>query len=145
MRLWSLDPRYLDRRGLTASWREALLAQAVLAGRTTGYRKHPQLDRFRSQAKPLDAIGAYLSAVADEATARTYRYERSRIDRPSAAVPAIGVTDGQLAYEWAWLTTKLASRSPETLSRWMGVEVPDPHPCFVVTTGPIEVWERPSL
>ena len=31
MRLWSLHPRYLDSKGLVALWREALLAQAVLA------------------------------------------------------------------------------------------------------------------
>jgi hypothetical protein len=46
---------YLDGRGLVALWREALLAQAVLRGRTRGYR-HPQLARFRSRenlARPL--------------------------------------------------------------------------------------------
>ena len=47
MRLWSVHPLHLDRQGLTACWREALLAQAVLAGRTRGYRAHPQLERFR--------------------------------------------------------------------------------------------------
>ncbi|MGP9584395.1 pyrimidine dimer DNA glycosylase/endonuclease V, partial [Micrococcaceae sp. AOP34-BR2-30] len=30
MRLWSLHPEVLDRQGLIAGWREALLAQAVL-------------------------------------------------------------------------------------------------------------------
>jgi hypothetical protein len=45
MRLWTLHPRYLDRVGLVALWREALLAQAVLAGRTRGYTRHPQLAR----------------------------------------------------------------------------------------------------
>jgi hypothetical protein len=66
MRLWSLHPRYLDRQGLTAAWREALLAQAVLAGRTRGYRSHPQLSRFAGLAEPVGAIGAYLEALADE-------------------------------------------------------------------------------
>ena len=32
MRLWSLHPSQLDRRALVAGWREALLAQKVLAG-----------------------------------------------------------------------------------------------------------------
>ena len=31
MRLWTPHPKYLDRQGLTGGWREALLAQAVLA------------------------------------------------------------------------------------------------------------------
>ncbi|HEY6894267.1 MAG TPA: pyrimidine dimer DNA glycosylase/endonuclease V, partial [Rhodanobacteraceae bacterium] len=33
MRLWSIHPKYLDASGLVALWREALLGQAVLAGR----------------------------------------------------------------------------------------------------------------
>ena len=38
MRLWSLRPKYLDSQGLVALWREGLLAQAVLRGKTRGYR-----------------------------------------------------------------------------------------------------------
>ena len=34
MRLWSIHPHQLDRAALVACWREALLAQAVIAGRT---------------------------------------------------------------------------------------------------------------
>src|SRR5262245_2860442 len=52
MRLWSLHPSLLDRMGLVALWREALLAQAVLLGQTKGYRNHPQLDRFRECSSP---------------------------------------------------------------------------------------------
>ena len=48
MRIWSLHPQYLDRQGLTAAWREGLLAQKVLTGTTKGYRNHPQLRRFRA-------------------------------------------------------------------------------------------------
>lgn len=70
MRIWSLHPRYLDRQGLTACWREGLLAQAVLAGRTRGYRQHSQLERFRAQPDPVAAVGAYLEAVAREAADR---------------------------------------------------------------------------
>jgi hypothetical protein len=79
MRIWSLHPRYLDRQGLTACWRESLLAQAVLAGRTKGYRHHPQLIRFQAQADPLAAVGAYLAGIADEASSRGYRYDATKI------------------------------------------------------------------
>jgi hypothetical protein len=88
MRIWSLDPAYLDRQGLTAGWREALLAQAVLAGRTKGYRHHPQLTRFREQPDPLAAVGEYLAGVAEEATRRGYRYDVTKILRPAAGPPA---------------------------------------------------------
>jgi hypothetical protein len=46
LRLWSIHPKYLDAIGLVALWRESLLAQKVLAGKTEGYRSHPQLERF---------------------------------------------------------------------------------------------------
>jgi hypothetical protein len=63
MRLWSIHPKYLDTKGLVALWREALLAQAVLARETSGYRNHPQLNRFRQTSDPLGAISTYLWGV----------------------------------------------------------------------------------
>ena len=75
MRIWSLHPQQLDRAGLIACWRETLLAQAVLAGRTKGYRNHPQLERFRAQVDPLASVGAYLSGLAAEADRRAQEEE----------------------------------------------------------------------
>lgn len=63
MRLWSIHPKYLDRIGLIALWREAILAQKVLKGETKGYRHHPQLIRFKSHCDPEGAIGKYLLEV----------------------------------------------------------------------------------
>ena len=93
MRIWSLHPSYLDRQGLTACWRESLLAQAVLAGRTKGYRNHPQLRRFQDHVEPLAAVGAYLAGIVDEATSRGYRYDATKILRRPAgwAVPGPAV------------------------------------------------------
>ncbi|WP_026372908.1 pyrimidine dimer DNA glycosylase/endonuclease V [Agrococcus lahaulensis] len=139
MRIWSLHPGLLDRPGLTACWREALLAQAVLAGRTRGYTRHPQLQRFREQPDPIAAIGAYLVGVADAAEARGYRFDRSRIDVPGPA-PRMVVTDGQLEYEWAHLRAKLARRTPERLRY---ARRPVPHPLFTVEPGSVAEWERP--
>jgi hypothetical protein len=143
VRIWSLHPQYLDRQGLVAGWREALLAQAVLAGRTRGYRAHPQLERFRAAASPVDRIGAYLTVLADEADARGYRFDRSRIDRADAdSTPRITVTTGQLALEWEHLRIKLSERSPEIRRRWGDVVIPAAHPLFAVTEGPVASWER---
>jgi hypothetical protein len=66
MRLWTVHPRHLDPAGLVALWREALLAQAVLLGRTRGYTRHPQLQRFKAAADPEGCIARYLRAVADD-------------------------------------------------------------------------------
>lgn len=142
MRVWSLHPRYLDRQGLTACWRETLLAQAVLAGRTRGYTAHPQLDRFREQPDPRGAVCWYLHGIAEEADARGYRYDRRRIDRAPDPMPSIAVTSGQLVLEWSWLRSKLAGRSPDVLTRWADVETPIPHRSFIVVDGPVAPWER---
>lgn len=141
MRLWSLDPAQLDRAALIACWREALLAQAVLAGRTKGYRAHPQLERFRDADDPLARIGAFLTGLADEASARGYRFDRERIDAPGAPSGSIAVTDGQLALEWEHLGRKLRERSPDDADRWQH-DAPRPHPLFHVVPGPVAPWER---
>lgn len=140
MRLWSLHPRYLDAQGLVALWREALLAQAVLRGRTKGYRRHPQLERFKAHAAPKAAIAGYLAAVRAEARARGYAFDGSKVGRRRAA--GMTVSAGQLAYEWRHLRAKLRRRAPAVLARWRSVKRPDPHPCFRVRPGGVSPWER---
>lgn len=141
MRLWSLHPRYLDRQGLTAAWREGLLAQAVLAGRTKGYRHHPQLLRFREVPDPSDAVGSYLSGLLMEADRRGYRYDRAKVERSGRLPDPIPVTSGQLAHEWSHLVRKLELRSPTWLAALGDVRVVEPHPLFVVVEGPVASWE----
>lgn len=142
MRIWSLHPSQLDRIGLVACWREALLAQSVLAGQTKGYLRHPQLERFREQPDPLAAIGAYLAGLRDEAVARGYRFDATKIRTPDADVAPIPVTAGQLDYEWAHLGAKLDARSEPDAARWRAAE-PRCHPLFRLQEGAIATWERP--
>lgn len=142
MRLWSLHPRYLDPQGLTAAWREALLARAVLRGETRGYRNHPQLDRFRAHASPRQAINAFLAEIHAESVSRGYRFDASKLGRVAEVEP-IAVTRGQVAFEWARLLKKLAARSPEVHARWVSLARPKCHPLFRVRAGNIEPWERP--
>jgi len=141
MRLWSIHPRYLDAKGLVALWREGLLAQAVLAGLTRGYRNHPQLDRFREHRHPAAAIAVYLGHVADEAKERGYNFDRSKLPRKRTSV-RLTVSDGQLALEWRHLLAKLRDRDPARHDRFCSIDVPDPHPLFIVIPGPIAPWER---
>jgi hypothetical protein len=139
MRLWTLHPRYLDHRGLVALWREALLAQAVLAGRTVGYRHHPQLTRFRQCPDPRGAISRYLVAVHEEAMRRGYSFDLSKV-RPSTSHPRLPATTGQVAYEWRHLRRKLAARDRSWLRTLVDV-VPEAHPSFRVRRGGVAEWE----
>ncbi len=140
MRLWSLHPKYLDARGLVALWREGLLAQAVLRGRTRGYRQHPQLDRFHGLPSPAGAIAAYLRAVHAESVERGYHFAAGKIGRARGA-GGIQVTHGQLVHEWKHLMAKLSIRDPEWRRRLEEVERPRPHPLLRVVPGSIEAWE----
>ena len=142
MRLWTLHPKYLDPQGLVALWREALLARAVLQGKTRGYKHHPQLDRFRAHPSPRSAISAYLSGVHAEATARGYNFDRSKVG-PTRTNKLIPSTTGQVAFEWEHLLRKLAKRNPEVHAKWSGIRKPACHPLFRAAKGRIEPWERP--
>lgn len=141
MRLWSLHPQYLDRQGLLALWREALLAQQVLSAAAGGYQNHPQLTRFRASSDPMAAIAAYLGEVAREGLRRGYRFDEAKIRRADAVGP-LQVTSGQMRVEWLHLLAKLRARSPLLAAEHLGVDDPLPHPLFQVVPGPVAPWER---
>ena len=141
MRLWTLHPRYLDSKGLVAAWREALLAQKVLAGATQGYRHHPQLVRFRSQPDPLAAIATFLAGIAEEARSRGYRFDATKILRRRFR-GRIPETRGQLLYEWGHLKVKLRARAPEISRQIRSIALPEPHPLFRIVPGGVRDWEK---
>lgn len=141
MRLWTVHPRYLDAAGLVAVWREGLLAQRVLEGRTSGYRFHPQLIRFRSHASPRACIARYLRTVHDESRSRGYHFDGSKIGRKVTAVRLIE-TRGQLLWEWRYLKRKLRKRAPQLFRRLRRIKVPDAHPMFRIVAGGVRSWER---
>jgi hypothetical protein len=138
VRLWSIHPKYLDPAGLVALWREGLLAQKVLAGKTKGYRHHPQLERFRESD---GAIAAYLRAVSDEATRRGYAFDHAKIAAHDDA-PRLIVTRGQIAFEWQHLRAKLKARNERAFAAIESVVRPRAHPLFDVVPGGVENWER---
>ncbi len=159
MRLWSIHPELLDPKGLVACWREALLAQKVLRGHTSGYRHHPQLERFRACPDPMAAIGVYLTGLAKEADTRGYSFNSSLIVGGSAEVDSIPVTVGQIELEYTVLSQKVATRNPEWFSQVIEPRHSDPalpqqpstnmqvpaHPLFRVVPGPVASWERAVL
>jgi hypothetical protein len=141
MRIWTLHPKYLDRRGLVALWREGLLAQAVLRGKTASYRHHPQLTRFRRRPSPLGAIAEYLRFVHAESVARGYRFQAAKICRARER-GTLTVTRGQLRYEWIHLLAKLRARDPEWAAKLESVKRPRPHLLFHLVPGEVEGWEK---
>jgi len=144
MRLWSLNPKYLDARGLVALWREGLLAQKVLAGKTKGYRNHPQLDRFKTSPSPQKAMGRYLLAVWEESINRGYSFDRRKIKDLESPVIRIAVNRGQLRYEWEHLQNKLRHRDPARFRTLKKTRKIIPHPLFRAVAGGVAKWEKKS-
>ena len=142
MRLWSLHPKYLDPQGLVALWREALLAQAVLQGRTKGYKHHPQLRRFQESPSPRRYIAAYLKAVHAEATRRGYSFDGSKIGHATRIhARSLRVTRAQLEYERKHLDAKLKKRSPKWRQQLPAAKRSEPHPLFRTVRGEVADWE----
>jgi len=134
----------LDVKGLSALWREALLAQQVLAGHTVGYTHHPQLIRFKAHAQPATAIAYYLSEIWTEADRRGYRFKKEKIAASSfGTLIKLPVTRGQLQYEFSWLLHKLQTRDPARGQLLRATRHPELHPLFALVEGPLAGWEKP--
>ena len=141
MRLWTLHPKYLDAKGLVALWREALLAQKVLRGKTRGYKQHPQLVRFAGTRNPPAVLAAYLKTVHGEAVQRGYKFNASKIGR-QRSYGKLSETRGQLLYEWQHLKRKLRKRDPQRLRGLAAVKTPVSHPLFGIVPGEVREWEK---
>jgi hypothetical protein len=140
MRLWSLHPKYLDTKGLVALWREALLAKHVLEGKTTGYKNHPQLNRFKKSKRPVENINRYLAEVYHEATVRKYNFNREKIDWDFKRIK-LTVTNKQLGYETKHLLSKLRTRDTGKYKELKRIKIFETHPLFRIIEGEIEEWE----
>jgi hypothetical protein len=143
MRIWTVHPKHLDRQGLLALWREGLLAQKVLRGKTRGYKNHPQLERFKKHKNPVAAIATYLENVFFEATQRGYRFKKTKICPDRTRIKIIE-TNGQLLYEWKHLKRKILKRQGKLPAN--KISCPTAHPSFKIITGKVRSWEniRPS-
>ena len=110
---------YLDSKGLVALWREGLLAQTVLHGRTVGYRKHPELDRFKDHESPKGIMYEYLQSIFYESLRREYEFDWSRVIEQVSVreLPRIPVKLDRIKFEWEHLSRKLQHRSVAVYQR----------------------------
>ena len=140
MRIWSIDPQYLDTKGLVSLWRETLLAKHVLEGKTKAYKNHPQLLRFKQAEFPIESINEYLFGIYDEAVKRGYNFNKDKLD-PTGDVPKIEVTQGQVEYEFQHLLKKLKKRDKDCFQKLKDTQEITLHPLFKQVPGDVEEWE----
>lgn len=141
MRLWSINPKYLDTKGLVAVWREGLLAKAVLEEKTVGYKNHPQLDRFKKTQDPVISINIFLYYILEESIKRSYKFDASKIKRYDIDF-YIAVNEGQLEHEFNHLQAKLISRDPVKYKENLKDKKIVSNKIFKKKKGPVEDWEK---
>jgi hypothetical protein len=127
---------------LVALWREALLAQKVLEGRTQGYTHHPQLVRFKNSDNKLKSISCYLYHIYQEAEKRGYNFDKNKIKLFFDDKAIIKVTTKQLNFEFEHLMKKLQKRDIKTFKQNLTISKIEPNPIFKVIEGEIEDWEK---
>ena len=130
----------MDSKGLVALWREGLLAQNVLLGKTKGYKNHPQLIRFKNIDSPQTAIATYLHFVVDEADNRGYNFNKDKI-LEHAKYNTIPVNEGQIEYEFNHLLHKLKTRDRARYEELKSLKEIETHPLFEKVDGEVEDWE----
>lgn len=140
MRIWSLHPKYLDTKGLVALWQETLLVKYLLEDKTKEDAQHPQLDRFKAQQLPAEAVHQYLHIVYEEALNRGYQFDESKFEKNYIPVK-MTVNQGQMEYEAIHLLNKLSIRDVERFELLKDEISFEPHPIFDVVEGGIENWE----
>lgn len=143
MRLWTIHPSYLDSKGLVALWRESLLAQNVLQGKTRGYTNHPQLLRFKECGNPLGAIAEYLMSIFFESERRGYHFDRGKIKNGNFG-DLIDVSDSQVEFELNHLAGKLKIRDILFYEKLLLVPFCEIliNPLFHKIEGDLESWEK---
>ena len=168
MRLWSIHPKYLDRMGLLALWREAILAKKILFGEelkpgAQKYINHPHFKRF----KPTIGEGwykqacmmVYLKDVYEEGVKRGYKFNKdlalnTSVTKifPSRTKLGLGihipVTTGQLMFELELLKEKVSKRDKNWFSNNLSnpsFTFPQPNETFLIKFGEKEEWETGKL
>jgi len=144
MRLWSFNPKYLDRIGLVALWRESLLAKKVLQHKTKGYRNHPQLLRFKNSDNTLKNINFYLLQIFNEAVKRGYSFDKRKINLRNGDFlkKKIEISKGQIQYEFNHFLKKIKVRDYERYLDLKDVKKIKENEVFKIVKGSMAEWEK---
>lgn len=129
MRIWSIHPKYLDAKGLTAVWRETLLAKEVLRGKTKGWKNHPQFDRFKKHLRPIAALNTYLIYIQKEAEKRSYNFDKRKIGK-ARTKQKIPINRKIIDLEFKQLKAKLKKRDPKKYKELLKIKKLELHPLF---------------
>ena len=107
MRIWDIDPGYLNRGNLLGEHAEAHAASTVLSEGRKGYSRHPETLRWRGR---LAALSARHDRLVAEMTLRGYRHRSPMRHDGPAAWP--GTYVDAPAHQFELLAAKYREREP---------------------------------
>ena len=121
MRLWTIHPKYLDRQGLVALWREGIGALRELerpVERKSNYYKHPQLTPFKNSSQSIPFLKQYLFYVYLEAVNRGYKFNLTKLNMTKYDMKCgIELSTKQIKFEYVHLKDKLMNRRSKLFLR----------------------------
>lgn len=120
----------MDVKGFVALWREGILAQKVLRGKTKGWKNHPQLNRFKKHPNPVLAIGTYLRYIYEESKRRDYEFNENKIYQESNDLEPVKVSRDFVSKEIEQLKEKLKTRDPEKHEELLEAQEIELNPAF---------------
>lgn len=132
MRIWKVHPKYLDQKGLSGQWFEAIIAKNSLISKDGYWYNNPQMDIFKNSEDPIDAVNSYLEEVWVEGIRRGYKFKSEYFDDycPLVTIP---ITHEDLYSDMNLLGDRVHKRDIDWYNDiWMtGMRVV-PHPLFKV-------------
>ena len=153
MRIWTLHPKYLDQKRLCGQWTEGVLALKVIAGETTAYENHPQLDRFKDSLGYV-SLQRYLYHVYRESTYRGFKFNPALLRAPISTLQGtipdrerIAVSHEQVAYEYLLLMSKVSPgwRDNNLMQYFSYPSIRTNYLFYLdVNKAGIALWERPK-
>lgn len=113
MYFWSIDPEYLDNRGLVELWRDGFKALALYK---RGNLVHNSVKPFMSDERPDAAIAEYLEHVASEGHRRDINFDIARLEEYVPFVDMnrlIEIPYAQICLDYVRLMERLERHDPQ--------------------------------
>lgn len=127
MRIWLFHPRYLDQKGLSGQWLEAIMVKNII----NRGRPHAVARIFQNAENPIMSLRAYQIPLYDEGRRRGYKFKSKHIGGLPTS-DKIPITEQMLRDDFKEYLKRIKIRSPELYKDYKNLALPEPNPAFTV-------------
>ena len=118
LRLWTVDPSFLDLKGILAQWNESLIIRKVLRGETKGWKKHPAVRDvlLYCSKNSIDFLNNYIEKIYEEGRKRKINFKEKYLEKHQKTLGE--VPEKKVISDYRILREKLLKRNPNFLKNW---------------------------